>query len=225
MVTTSQQDTCPAACPFKANGCYADAGPLRRLWNKLSETAVGETFTNGPTGKIRVGSIADLVEAIRKNGRALWRHNQAGDLAHDGKGAIDRDALRAIVVANVNAEGRGFTYTHHGVLGSTPIAEHNRNLISAANVAGFTINLSGNTLAHADKLADTKAGPVVVVLTSTQTADTVTPKGRKVVVCPATQRDDVTCMSCGMCQLASRDFIIGFPAHGTSKAKADKVAA
>jgi len=51
----------------------------------------------------------------------------------------------------------------------------------------------------------------------------VTPAGRKVVVCPATIRDDVSCASCQLCQ-RQRDFIIGFPAHGTSKKKASAIA-
>ena len=65
-------------------------------------------------------------------------------------------------------------------------------------------------------LADHHAGPVVVVLPSTQTANTKTPAGRAVVVCPATQRDDVTCASCQLCQ-RQRDVIVGFPAHGTRR--------
>ena len=58
------------------------------------------------------------------------------------------------------------------------------------------------------------AGPVVVVLPSNQTENTVTPKGRKVVVCPATQRDNVSCATCQLCQ-RQRSTIVGFPAHGS----------
>ena len=65
-------------------------------------------------------------------------------------------------------------------------------------------------------LADTGAGPVVVVLSSDATANAVTPAGRRVVVCPATQRDDVSCATCQLCQ-RQRDTIVGFPAHGTRK--------
>ena len=45
-----------------------------------------------------------------------------------------------------------------------------------------------------------------------------TPDGRRVVVCPATYRDDVNCKSCGLCQKA-RDVIVGFPAHGARKGR------
>ena len=67
-----------------------------------------------------------------------------------------------------------------------------------------------------DALADADAGPVVVVLPSTQTVNTVTPKGRTVIVCPATQRDNVSCATCQLCQ-RQRAAIVGFPAHGTRK--------
>lgn len=87
---------------------------------------------------------------------------------------------------------------------------------------GFTINLSGNNLGHADTLADLNIGPVVVVLPSAVKTNTVTPKGRKVVVCPATQRDDVSCATCGLCQKARRSVIVGFPAHGSGKKKAEE---
>jgi polyferredoxin len=59
----------------------------------------------------------------------------------------------------------------------------------------------------------------VVVLPSTTAAHSLhTPAGRKVVVCPATYRNDVKCFNCGICYSAVSDrAVIGFPAHGTKK--------
>jgi hypothetical protein len=150
----------------------------------------------------------------------LWRHNQAGDLPGIGA-AIDTKALTALVRAN--AGKKGFTYTHKPVLPAGSSTFKNRAAIERANKAGFRINLSGNNLAHADSLYDLGIAPVVTVLPSTQTTNCLTPKGRKVVVCPATQREDVTCQSCGLCQRL-RDCIVGFPAHGVSHAKATAIA-
>jgi hypothetical protein len=124
--------------------------------------------------------------------------------------------LDALVAANKGK--RGFTYTHKPL---DKAAE--RDAIARANANGFTINLSANDLSHADKLADLAIGPVVVVLPANATQNTVTPVGRKVVVCPATIRDDVSCADCGLCARL-RDAIVGFPAHGTSKRKADAIA-
>jgi hypothetical protein len=104
---------------------------------------------------------------------------------------------------------RGFTYSHHRDAASIDWIRH-------ANAWGFTVNLSANDLNDADYLADQSAGPVVVVLPSTTTANTTTPAGRAVVICPATQRDDVSCATCQLCQ-RQRAAIVGFPAHGTKK--------
>jgi len=147
----------------------------------------------------------------------LWRHNQAGDLpGADSK--IDRKALLALAKAN---EGkRGFTYTHK------PMTKANVATVMAVNAAGFTINLSANTLADADRLADTKAGPVVVVLDAAEGVrhTVTTPAGRTVETCPATYRDDVSCATCQLCQRVDRKVIVGFPAHGVSKKAAAAVA-
>ena len=162
--------------------------------------------------------IDGLARAVRERGgfggRTLWRHNQAGDLPHDRQ-RINRARLLELVRAN---RGRkGFTYTRHAVLGDGP-ALGNARLAQAANMAGFTVNLSANDVAHADQLADLGVGPVVCVLpTSFVGAGNVeirTPKGRRVVVCPATYREAVSCATCGLCQVVGRGVVVGFPAHG-----------
>jgi len=45
-VTTSTATTCPSACPFKDNGCYADGYPLKGHWIKVTE---GERGDDWPT--------------------------------------------------------------------------------------------------------------------------------------------------------------------------------
>ena len=203
-VSTTSAESCPSACPFNnANGCYAASGPLALHWRKVTNGLSGDSY----------GAFLDKVSRLMKG--QLWRHNQAGDLIGEGD-TLDVQALALLVKANKGK--RGFTYTHK------PLASQvERDAIRDANKGGFTVNLSGNTLAHADTLADMGIAPVVVVLPHDATSNTVTPKGRKVVVCPATQRDDISCASCGLCQ-KQRDSIVGFPAHGTSKRKADLIA-
>lgn len=202
-VTTTSADSCPPSCPFNDGGCYAKSGPLAMHWRKVSD---GE----------RGGDFDYLLNTVMSfpDGQ-LWRHNQAGDLMGEGDN-LDIFALTALVVANSGK--RGFTYTHK------PLdSAQERQAVKFANDHGFTINLSGNNLAHADQLYDLDIGPVVVVLPAEQVTNTVTPKGRKVVVCPATIRDDVSCATCGLCARL-RDAIVGFPAHGVSKKKAGAIA-
>jgi hypothetical protein len=176
------------------DGCYAASGPLALHWNAVSNG------TRGTDWQTFVDQIAALPDG------QLWRHNQAGDLPGDGS-TVDPVALGELVHANIGR--RGFTYTHYRDADSLAWVRH-------ANAWGFTVNLSANDLADADRLADTGAGPVVVVLSSDHTDNTVTPSGRKVVVCPATQRDDVSCATCQLCQ-RQRTTIVGFPAHGSRK--------
>jgi hypothetical protein len=204
-VSTTSAESCPIACPFNnANGCYAASGPLAIHWRKVTNGLAGDSY----------GAFLDKVSRLMKG--QLWRHNQAGDLVGEGD-SLDVQALALLVKANKGK--RGFTYTHK------PLAtQAERDAIRDANKGGFTVNLSGNTLDHADTLVDLGIAPVVVVLPHDATQNTVTPKGRKVVVCPATQRDEVSCASCGLCQ-KQRDSIVGFPAHGPSKRKASAIAA
>lgn len=203
-VSTTSADTCPDDCPFKKNGCYADSGPLAMHWAKVTDRQRGDTF------QVFLGKISALPKG------QLWRHNQAGDLP-GSNGKLDADACVDLCLAN--AGKRGWTYTHYNVLDN----DYNANVVKHMVMNGFVVNLSGNSLDHADKLADLDIAPVTTVLPSDQMTNTVTPAGRKVVVCPAVTRDDVSCEDCQLCARL-RDAIVGFPAHGNGKKKADAVA-
>jgi hypothetical protein len=174
-------------------------------WNKVSNNERG-------------ASLEILAKQIRAFPRGqVWRHNQAGDLPGIGDD-INADELQTIV--NANKGRRGFTYTHK----PCETNEQNREAVKAANADGFTINLSANNLAHADRLASLQAGPVVSMVPSGTANTFYTPQGRKGIVCPAQQRDDITCADCQLCQRSNRSVIIGFRAHGTSKRKAEAIA-
>lgn len=207
-VSTTSAETCPKACPFNnKNGCYAESGPLNLFWQKVTARKLGVAWNE----------FTKQVSKLSKG--VLWRHNQAGDLPGDG---IDIDIAAMLKLIKANKGKRGFTYTHYDALGN----DNNAEIIAQANKAGFTVNLSANNLDHADKLATLNIAPVAVVLPSTVHGNVklATPEGRKVIVCPATYRDNVSCASCGLCAL-QRDAIVGFPAHGVQKRKADAIAA
>jgi hypothetical protein len=204
-VSTSSANTCPDACPLKAGGCYAKGWPLVRHWAKVSDGAAGGTLD----------TFVGEVEALPAG--QLWRHNQAGDLPGEDD-AIDGSALLKIVRANVGK--RGFTYTHK------PMTRDNARHVAHANRHGFMINLSADNLAEADELAALAIAPVVAILPSdTTAAHVLTPQGRRVVVCPAQRKDDITCAKCQLCAKGDRATIVGFLAHGVSIKKANKIAA
>ncbi len=179
-VSTTTALTCPGTCPFNhqnAGGCYAESGPLALHWRKV---------TAGERG-MGLSTFAEQIAALPAG--QLWRHNQAGDLPGDGD-RIDSEAFGQITGANRGR--RGFTYTHYPIrvedgAKDAETAYHNRVQIIAANVAGFTVNLSANNVEHADQLADAvgDAAPVVTVLPSTVEGPEhiETPAGRRVVVC------------------------------------------
>ena len=204
--TTSTAKTCPTSCPFKDNGCYADSGPLKLHWDKVTREERGDDWATF------IDKIKDLPTGSK------WRHNQAGDLPGDME-KLDNE--KCIELAKANKGKRGFTYTHYDVLDNF----QNAITVNIMNHLGFTVNVSANNLEHADKLCDLNIAPVATVLPIDQTTNTVTPKGRKVVVCPATYKDDVSCASCMLCEKWDRNVVVGFPAHGTSKKKAAMVAA
>jgi len=62
------------------------------------------------------------------------------------------------------------------------------------------------------------------VLPNEQMTNTTTPNGNKVIVCPVVTGKAKSCATCKLCAIPTRRSIIGFPAHGTSKKKAEKVA-
>ena len=197
-VSTTIAESCPDVCPLKKNGCYADIGPLAWQWRKVE--TVGDTWSE----------FCEKISKLRSG--AFWRHNQAGDLLHYA-GIIDDRALSMLVKAN---KGKlGFTYTHHDMQ-----IEANRVAVSKANVYGFTVNLSANNLVHADELMDYGIAPVASVVSLDHPKLSYTPAGHKVIVCPATYRDDVTCDSCRLCQRVDRNCIVAFPVHGVTKRKA-----
>lgn len=206
-VVTSQSATCPPACPFKKNGCYAESGNVRIHWNRL-DGGKGIAFS------AMLAKVRDLPRG------QMWRMNVAGDL----QGANDKlsvEHLEALTAAN---RGRnGYAYTHYPTLDSEH-AEHNAEAIAKANAQGFTVNLSGNSIAHADRLHALGIAPVATLVPSNSPHSFITPAGNKVVICPAQTREEVTCQKCRLCTVSTRKCIVGFLPHGISKKKVEKIA-
>lgn len=193
-VSTTSADTCPPKCgQFKT--CYAKGGPLLIHWRRMSRS--GLTFPR----------FLKAVRALPEG--SFWRHNQAGDLPGEGA-RIDAAKLR--LLAEANKGRRGFTFTHK------PLSARNADAVLGANLAGFTINLSADTLKEADEKKARGIAPVVVVVPEDVRRGFRTPAGNLVVICPAVTHG-VTCKDCRLCAWAEREVIIGFPAHGFARGK------
>ena len=221
-VSTSPEETCPPSCPLKGKGCYADGGPLRIHWNKVSSGERGVEYTD----------FCNEIKALPPG--QLWRHNQCGDLCSVANGIamgpygieengppkpdeyriIDKSLLGRLV--NANKGKRGFTYTHYLVTGDKSAAIWNRNTIRSAMKGGFVINLSADSISEADRMVELDIAPVTVTLPSDAEQTIITPKGRKIIMCPVAADKLPSCAVCGLCA-KNRKAIIGFPAHGAKK--------
>lgn len=200
-VTSTSRDSCPATCSFLGNGCYAEIGPLSWHWRKLDSAG------------LTLDELCAKVKALPKG--SPMRHNQAGDLPTTGDGLIDAEGLSQL--ADASRRVQGFTYTHH-----SPWLGTNGAAVLAANQAGFTVNLSAESLYEADALADLDIGPVVVAVPRGTPKVSFTPKGRQVTMCPAVYSDR-TCLDCMVCAKAGRKAVIAFEAHGTSAKRVEAV--
>lgn len=202
--STTSSDSCPDNCSYRAGGgCYGESGPISIHWRQVDDRSRG----------VNLETFCEQVRRLPKF--QLWRHNQVGDLPGDGT-LIDQLALHKLVSAN---RGRkGFTFTHYD-----PRLPDNANAIAYANKHGFTVNLSAESLHEVDEFVATGAGPVVTALPADATRTVLTPDHHRVTVCPASIRDDVTCAQCAMCADPDRSTVIGFPAHGTGKARVERV--
>lgn len=193
-------ETCPPSCGFYGKGCYSEFGASGHHWRNVEH--------NGLPWEAFLREVKALPEG------QLWRYAVAGDLPGEGE-SISPSQLNGLVRANRGR--RGFTFTHKAV------TVRNRSIIYDANAQGFTVNLSADTLAEADKKAAFGL-PTAVVLPADASGDIRTPEGRRVVICPAQTRPSVTCASCQLCSVSTRKGIVGFRAHGQMKKTVTKIA-
>jgi len=225
-VSLTEQSSCPDTCPFKSNkSCYPFFSPLGFMWEALDHDGFHPSIKDKTRRRViplTWDELCDNVSSLPKRKKQLWRHNAAGDLPGIGN-EIDTQKLEQLVLANKKAQARGFSFTHKPV-GLYGLGLRNACAIRAANIQGFIINLSANGLTDADWLADLNIGPVVTIVPSSSPTKMKTPKGRKVVVCPAQQdlKVKITCDSCELCAKGNRKSIIAFRAHGRKKKLVDK---
>jgi len=203
----SSNETCPDSCPLKKKGCYARGWPLNLHWKNVSDGKNCLTFTE-LLDKLR-GKVSKRVR--------LW---QAGDMPGVNN-RINIKKIRRLVKACSGKEA--FGYTH-----KDPKIGNNAEAIKYCNDNGVTINLSADNLKHADELYDLKIAPVVVLLPKDIKGKIKTPKGRKVIICPA-DKNKITCSVCGsnkgsLCYRNDRNYIIGFRAHGAATKSVSEIA-
>lgn len=191
--------TCPASCPLKGNGCYAESGRVsfteRR--NRLPDV-------NGDT-------IAILeADEIRDNAHRVprgWplRLHVSGDAA---------TPFRASTVAAAARTWRGPVWAYTHAWRDVPRVAWN----------GVSVLASGESLADARRALSEGYAPAVVVDRHPEDGRAhTTPDGLRVIPCP-NQTRGVTCLDCRLCfdaeSLRARNAVIAFEAHGSGKKRA-----
>ena len=201
-VTYTTENTCPARCPFKKNGCYAENFPCCLQWKKTAQK----------------GTEPEKLQEVIKNSchSEIVRHNVAGDLAKNHSNDIDKKLVETLTETYKNTVKIAYTYTH------TTVNKRNIDIVKKAseNENNFVINFS------TEKISDCKkclaAGVNCVIACNTIAEKIVNVDGVKVVQCPATYNKEKHCQNCGLCWQKNRNFVIAFPVHGNGKNKAKK---
>ena len=205
-VSTSSRETCPASCPFRGNGCYAESGPLAIHWQAVTAGSRGMPWRQF------LAAIAQLPVG------QLWRHNQAGDLYKPGT-VTGRAALAALVEANRGR--RGFTYSHHKRTAATIAA------FRAATANGFTVNASCHNETEADAAMASGLRAAFVVPSTETRHHWRTPDCNHAVLCPAQRSgpgfEAMDCNRCRLCQSRPQNVAVAFRAHGTGFKRIDAV--
>ncbi len=237
-VTYNESSTCPDSCSFKRGGCYAKGGPTAMAWRRVDQRGAPfqvlvESVAALPLGTlIRFNVAGDLPGENCEIDRPALRSLVAANKGRRGFTYTHKPLTRAAWARACEVSPLPFD-----------IVRSNRAAIAEALLGGLTINVSCDSLAEADELPHM---PCVVVLpapvavmdaaevaalgarAARKMADvraveqapkqTRTPNGRKVVVCPAQWRDDVTCDSCRLCSRQGRDrAVVGFWSHGYAR--------
>lgn len=200
-VVWASRNTCPIACPLKKNGCYSENFPMGRIWDKVDETGVS------------LEAVCEKIKDIPKG--SLWRYGVAGDLPGDGV-TIDSAALAALAKASKGR--RGFAYTHYDIR----LPDNWLAIDRAAQ--SITINLSANSIEHAQQLRRQSPSSLIVAIAPKDYAkrpwrDEI---GTIFTVCPA-YTSKLTCATCGICHNRGPRVVVVFPAHGTRHRAVDAV--
>jgi len=222
--TTTSRETCPNDCPFKrtdkVNGCYADNFPLSVHWDRVTDKTRGVKFKE----------FLKQLKALSKNKNL--RLSQAGDLVLDDESNISEEYLNKIIRHTKHLKSV-WTYTHHNLENS---AINRARVIKATN-QGLVINYSTQSLFKADKAFNSGLLPVTVIRSDNEklevfkknkktyyklTKKITTPEGRRCVLCPAQQFENVNCSNCKLCNSKDRDYVILFAVHGNQSKKANQ---
>lgn len=217
----SARSTCPNRCPLKGNGCYADNYHTSMQWNRCENVSDPRYVSN--LRDLTLSLIEAIAPRVKKGvTEVLFRHNVAGDIAHENSDVIDASRVNTIADACKSAGKimgvtvRGYTYTH------CSISSQNAKVIHEALAKNFIINYSCETVNEVKKANELGCDTVITSINPKETIKDLKAEGIIAVQCPAQVREDIDCNNCQLCA-KNRKVVIIFKVHGSASKKASKV--
>lgn len=210
-VIYSDRSTCPGSCPHKETSCYAETGHVKQQWEKTNKPL---NVTQGSETGIALFRLIELIVSLPFY--SLMRYGVAGDLPGNGED-IDKESIKQIAKACQKRHLKAWLYTHK---------KCDLSFLKKISNSNLVINVSCDTYDEVDRLSEHSL-PLVLTVQSDAPKVSYTPMGRRVILCPATQKDSIQCVNCGgqsgpLCARTERDYVVGFPAHGARKRKVDE---
>ena len=192
--------TCPTTCPFldPETGTAAGCYGAGRMWAQVNKAV--RTIDDLPTPK-------DLI-----------RDRVLGDitLPEAGDDRIDMTYLMNVHEWAAQHGSQVFGYTH-----SLAFRRMSADLWRTA-MPNYTMNVSCHTVKEVEQVIESGHDAVI----STDDVEHGQMIGdKRIVQCPATTRDDVTCDTCRLCAKANRKAVVWFPLHGVQVRKAREAVA
>ena len=199
----SIRSTCPASCPLRGEGCYAQTGHVAITVARLDAA--------GATAEEAARCEADLIVAAalrgQAKGRALRIHVSGDATTYAAAASIGA----AVATWRDHGGGRAWAYTHAWR--------------DVPRYAWSAVSVLASVEFEADGARSLAAGyaPALVV------AEHASPRaevrgGVRWIPCPAQTRESTTCADCRLCwdadALRQRGAGIAFAAHGSGRKRA-----
>ena len=196
--TYASQASCPASCPHKGSGCYAEVGLTKFTTNRVNRGAV-----KGPLAIARLE--ADAIDTL--TGALDLRVHVVGDCKTPAAAKL----VAAAMARHRRKQGRrAWTYTHawRTVPRKAWLGE---SVLASCETAGQV------------KEANARGYAAAIVVAKFESEKAYTTEGLRIIPCPNQTSRGLTCLECGICMnadaLAQRGFTVGFEAHGAGKGK------
>lgn len=196
MTTTSRtHDSCPSACPFYGNGCYAESGPGGGPFSIAARMGTDD----------ETGAVAAMVTDVPSGRPVRW--NVSGDIVRADGESLDHEFIALVDGYHAaRPDSAGILYSHAWRGVRQPFANLNAN-------------------ASCESPADVEAARALGWQTVMVVGDEASvPKGKGWARCPAETRKEINCSTCMLCS-KERSSTVVFVAHGNGKRKVREVLA